>query len=91
MAGPMRRTVRPRARLPDGRVARRGGHALVDPLERHPVPERPLVRRGTRSPNDDWADALRAAMQGMIEDEGPASFAHPVNWGAFEILIYLLA
>ncbi|KFC70260.1 CHAT domain protein [Devosia sp. LC5] len=37
------------------------------------------------SPELDWAAALREAVTAMIEVEGPATFAHPANWGAFEV------
>lgn len=31
----------------------------------------------------DWADALRVATRKIVEVQGPPSFVHPANWGAF--------
>jgi CHAT domain-containing protein len=33
----------------------------------------------------DWAESMRQAIVAMVESEGPPQFAHPANWGAFEI------
>lgn len=43
------------------------------------------LRAKTASPTSDWADALRQGISDMVLTEGPASFAHPANWGAFEV------
>lgn len=54
------------------------------------IPSEPAVEITTRmfgarlaDPQLDWGSALQRAMLDVVDRVGPASYAHPANWGAF--------
>ena len=41
-----------------------------------------MMKAKQASPKQGWSEALRTAQLALIDEKGPPSFAHPVNWAA---------